>query len=127
MYLVLRLLQVPTRPEGEAKAVADFGFIFSASQLLCQPQSWKGVRVREGPKGEGALAAEWSTSASGARWAVGLGGLGLQGSGSASHGAAERWDAELGSASAGRLLWQSNQHQSEVPQQDRHLHGPRSP
>jgi len=39
VYLVLRLLQVPTRPEGESKAVADFGLIFSASQLLCQPQS----------------------------------------------------------------------------------------
>lgn len=48
VYLVLRLLQVPTRPEGQAKAVADFGFIFSASQLLCQPQSWEGARVREG-------------------------------------------------------------------------------
>lgn len=39
VYLVLGLLQVPTRPEGEAEAMADFGFIFSASQLLCQPQS----------------------------------------------------------------------------------------
>lgn len=46
-YLVLGLLQVPARPQGEAEAVTDFGFIFSATQLLCQPQSWKGVRVRE--------------------------------------------------------------------------------
>lgn len=38
-YLVLRLLQVPTCPEGEAEAMADFGLIFSASQLLRQPQS----------------------------------------------------------------------------------------
>lgn len=39
VYLVLGLLQVPTRPQGEAEAVTDFCFVFSASQLLCQPQS----------------------------------------------------------------------------------------
>lgn len=32
---MLGFLQVPTRPKGEAKTMANFGFIFSSAQLLC--------------------------------------------------------------------------------------------
>ena len=34
-HLMLGFLQVPTRPKGEAKTMANFGFIFSSAQLLC--------------------------------------------------------------------------------------------
>lgn len=33
-HLVLGLLQIPTSPKGEAKTMANFGFIFSSAQLL---------------------------------------------------------------------------------------------
>lgn len=32
---MLGLLQIPARPEGEAKTMANLGFIFSSAQLLC--------------------------------------------------------------------------------------------
>lgn len=126
-YLVLRLLQVPTCPEGKAKAMADFGFIFSASQLLCQPQSWKAVIVRKGwrekwlwppggtfllPQLPEGMSAQVGHMPPWCLWHADSG------------AGCQQWDVSCSIAKQ-RLLTLESTPAWEVPKQDRHLHRPR--